>query len=91
MKGQTQAYATIEGLLEDPHLWETGLLRREVHPTEGAMTGLGRPVTFSAAGPDEIRLAPRLSADAHGVLAEAGYTEVEIAALLGGAVVAPPA
>jgi crotonobetainyl-CoA:carnitine CoA-transferase CaiB-like acyl-CoA transferase len=84
-------YATIEGLLEDPHLWETGLLRREVHPTEGAMTGLGRPVTFSAAGPDEIRLAPRLSADARGVLAEAGYTPAEIEALLGGAVVAPPA
>ncbi|MFZ4410330.1 MAG: CaiB/BaiF CoA transferase family protein [Paracraurococcus sp.] len=84
-------YATIEGLLDDPHLWETGLLRRETHPTEGAMTGLGRPVTFSAAGPDEIRLAPRLSADARGVLAEAGYTNAEIDQLLGGAVVAPSA
>lgn len=84
-------YATIEGLLDDPHLWETGLLRQEVHPTEGAMTGLGRPVTFSAAGPDEIRLAPRLSADARGVLAEAGYDEAEIKSLLGSAVVPPPA
>ncbi len=84
-------YATIEGLLEDPHLWETGLLRKEIHPSEGAMTGLGRPVTFSAAGPDEIRLAPRLSADARGVLAQAGYTNAEIDQLLGGAVVAPPA
>ena len=84
-------YATIEGLLEDPHLWETGLLRQEVHPTEGAMTGLGRPVSFSAAGPDELRLAPRLSADARAVLAEAGYTPAEIDALLGGVVVAPPA
>lgn len=84
-------YATIEELLEDPHLWETGLLRREVHPTEGPMTGLGRPVTFSAAGPDALPLAPRLSADARAVLAEAGYAEAEIAALLGGAVVPPPA
>ena len=83
-------YATIEGLLDDPHLWEAGLLRREEHPTEGAMVGLGRPVTFSAAGPDELPLAPRLSADARGVLAEAGYTEAEIEALLGGAVLAPP-
>jgi len=83
-------YATIEGLLEDPHLWETGLLRREVHPTEGAMTGLGRPVTFSAAGPDELPLAPRLSADAWQVLAEAGYTEAEIGSLLGSAVKEPP-
>lgn len=84
-------YATIEGLLDDPHLWETGLLRREMHPTEGAMTGLGRPVSFSAAGPDDLRLAPRLSADARGVLAEAGYTAAEIEALLGGAVLPPPA
>jgi crotonobetainyl-CoA:carnitine CoA-transferase CaiB-like acyl-CoA transferase len=84
-------YATIEGLLEDPHLWETGLLRREVHPTEGAMIGLGRPVTFSAAGPDELPLAPRLSADAWQVLAEAGYTDTEIENLLGSAVKEPPA
>ena len=84
-------YATIEGLLEDPHLWETGLLRREVHPTEGPMVGLGRPVTFSAAGPDALPLAPRLSADAWQVLAEAGYTEAEIRSLFGGAVKEPPA
>jgi crotonobetainyl-CoA:carnitine CoA-transferase CaiB-like acyl-CoA transferase len=84
-------YATIEGLLEDPHLWETGLLRQEVHPTEGKLTGLGRPVSFSAAGPDELRLAPRLSADARSVLAEAGYSRAEIDALLGAAVLAPPA
>jgi crotonobetainyl-CoA:carnitine CoA-transferase CaiB-like acyl-CoA transferase len=83
-------FNSIEGLLDDPHLWETGLLRREEHPTEGAMTGLGRPVTFSTAGPDELPLAPRLSADAHSVLADAGYGEAEIAALLGGAVLAPP-
>lgn len=83
-------YNTIEGLLEDPHLWEAGFLRRETHPTEGPMIGLGRPIAFSAAGPDELPLAPRLGADARGVLAEAGYSEAEIEALLGGPVVAPP-
>ena len=83
-------FATIDGLLDDPHLREVGLLRQEVHPTEGAMTGLGRPVTFSAAGPDDLPLAPRLSADARGVLAEAGYTAAEIEALLGKGVSAPP-
>ncbi len=82
-------YNTIEGLLEDPHLWEAGFLRREEHPTEGPMIGLGRPVTFSEAGPDELPLAPRLGADARAVLAEAGYGEQEIAALLGSAVMAP--
>ena len=83
-------FATIDGLLDDPHLWEVGLLRQEQHPTEGAMTGLGRPVTFSAAGPDELPLAPRLSADARSVLAGAGYTPAEIEALLGRGVSAPP-
>ncbi|MBK1660947.1 CaiB/BaiF CoA transferase family protein [Paracraurococcus ruber] len=84
-------FQSIEAMLEDPHLWESGLLRREVHPTEGPMTGLGRPVRFSAAGPDELPLAPRLSAHAREVLAEAGYGEAEIAALLGRAVLPPPA
>ncbi|RYI99520.1 MAG: CoA transferase [Acetobacteraceae bacterium] len=83
-------FATIDGLLDDPHLWEVGLLRQEVHPTEGAMTGLGRPVSFSAAGPDTLPLAPRLSADARGVLADAGYSAAEIEALLGRGVLAPP-
>jgi crotonobetainyl-CoA:carnitine CoA-transferase CaiB-like acyl-CoA transferase len=82
--------ATIDALLDDPHLWEVGLLRQEQHPTEGAMTGLGRPVTFSAAGPDTLPLAPRLSADARSVLAGAGYTAAEIEALLGKGVSAPP-
>ncbi len=81
---------TIEALLDDSHLWESGLLRREVHPTEGPMLGLGRPVTFADAGPDELRLAPRLGADARGVLAEAGYTPAEIEALIGTAVRPPP-
>lgn len=83
-------FNTIEGMMADPHLWETGLLREEEHPTEGRMTGLGRPVTFSAAGPDKLRLAPRLGADACSVLAEAGYSEDEIAALLQGPVLPPP-
>ncbi|MCO6416315.1 CoA transferase [Siccirubricoccus sp. KC 17139] len=83
-------FNTIEGLLEDPHLWEVGLLREERHPTEGPMTGLGRPVTFSAAGPDELKLAPRLSEDARVVLAKAGYSEAEIDSLLGSRAVLPP-
>ncbi len=84
-------FNTIEGLLEDAHLWEAGFLRREEHPTEGPMIGLSRPVTFSTAGRDELPLAPRLGADAAAVLAAAGYSVAEIAALLGsGAVMAPP-
>jgi crotonobetainyl-CoA:carnitine CoA-transferase CaiB-like acyl-CoA transferase len=84
-------FNTIEGLLEDPHLWEAGFLRREQHPTEGPMIGLSRPVSFSTAARDELPLAPRLGADARAVLADAGYAEAEIEALLAErAVLAPP-
>jgi len=82
-------YNTIESLLEDPHLWEVGLLRRETHRTEGDMVGLGRPVRFSAAGPDELRPAPRLSEDAARVLRTAGFSEAEITSLIGSAVLPP--
>jgi crotonobetainyl-CoA:carnitine CoA-transferase CaiB-like acyl-CoA transferase len=83
-------FATIEALLEDPHLWESGFLRREEHPTEGPMVGLSRPVSFSTAERDELPLAPRLGADARAVLAAAGYAAAEVEALiLSGAVLAP--
>ena len=81
---------SIEGLLEDPQLWASGLLRREVHPSEGPMTGLGRPIAFASAGPEALPLAPRLSADAPAILAEAGYTEAEAAALFAAGAVRPP-
>lgn len=84
-------FNTIAGLLEDPHLWESGFLRREEHPTEGPMVGLSRPVSFSTAERDELPLAPRLGADAERVLAEAGFAAAEVEALLAsGAVLAPP-
>ncbi len=84
-------FNTIEQLLDDPHLWEAGFLRRENHPTEGPMVGLSRPVTFGTAARDELPLAPRMGADARAVLANAGYSEAEIDTLLGnGAVMRPP-
>ncbi len=85
------AFNTIDGLMDDPHLWETGFLRREDHPTEGPMIGLSRPVTFGTAARDNLPLAPRMGADARAVLAGAGYTPAEIETLLGiGAVLPPP-
>ncbi len=83
-------FNTIEGLLDDPHLWEAGFLRREEHPTEGPMVGLSRPVTFGTAARDNLSLAPRMGADARRVLAGAGYTEAEIDTLLGNGAVLPP-
>ena len=83
-------FNTIDGLLDDPHLWEAGFLRHEDHPTEGPMVGLSRPVSFGTTARDDLPLAPRLGADARRVLVGAGYSEDEIDALLGSGAVLPP-
>jgi len=73
---------TLETLPEDPHLAAVGLLVAETHPTEGAITSI-RPTMLedgvaSPPGPP----ARAQGADTRAVLAEAGLTDAEIAALI---------
>ncbi|GGC49720.1 CoA transferase [Siccirubricoccus deserti] len=78
---------TLESIFEDPHLLATGFFGTEAHPSEGKVTRMAVPMSFSATQPGERRPAPRLGADSVEILAEAGYSEAEIATLLeGGAV-----
>jgi crotonobetainyl-CoA:carnitine CoA-transferase CaiB-like acyl-CoA transferase len=78
---------TLESIFEDPHLLATGFFGKEQHPSEGEVTRMAVPMTFSATPPGERRPAPQLGEDSAAILAEAGYSETEIAALLeGGAV-----
>jgi crotonobetainyl-CoA:carnitine CoA-transferase CaiB-like acyl-CoA transferase len=78
---------TLESIFEDPHLLATGFFSAEQHPSEGTVTRMAVPMRFSATPPGDRRPAPRLGADSAVILAEAGYCEAEIAALLeGGAV-----
>jgi crotonobetainyl-CoA:carnitine CoA-transferase CaiB-like acyl-CoA transferase len=73
---------TLETVFEDPHLLATGFFEAEEHPTEGRLRRMAAPVTFSATPGGERAPAPRLGADSAAILAEAGYDEAGIAALL---------
>ena len=74
---------TLEDLAEDPHLRETGFWKLTDHPTEGRLRGTGFPVNFFGTPADECRRpAPRLGEHTRELLAEAGYDEARIEALL---------
>ncbi|OUL99503.1 acetyl-CoA acetyltransferase [Variovorax sp. JS1663] len=77
-----QVPATLEELLEDPHLRATGLVAEEVHPSEGRLRTLGTPVTWSDAPAPRLRPAPRLGEHGVDVLRAAGFDEARIQELL---------
>jgi len=72
----------LEDLLDDPHLKDVGFFGHYEHPTEGGMT-VPKPAVFMSETPPKVEhLAPALGADTRAVLAECGYGESEIEALL---------
>jgi len=72
-------------LLFDPQLRATGFVRDVVHPTEGAIHTLATPTRWSRTiPPTDLCPAPRLGQDTRAVLAEIGYAEAEIEAMLVG-------
>ena len=72
---------TPETVLDDPHMVATGFLRVEDHPSEGPVVSIGIPQTWSGT-PASVRYpAPRLGENTDELLAEAGFTSDEIAAL----------
>lgn len=69
---------SLQGLLQDPYLTETGFFHRYMHPTEGAVVTTSIPVHFSVT-PGSIRLPPPLLGEHnHSVLSELGYSAAEI-------------
>ena len=73
---------TLAELPEDPHLKAVGLFRHIDHPTEGRVRVTRPPMSFEKT-PAEIRTLPAaLGEHSAAVLAEAGYTPGEIAALV---------
>ena len=73
---------SLEDLLADPHLNETGFFSLVDHPSEGTLRSMGLPSQWSESTPDAPRPAPRLGEHSAAVLREAGYTEAEIDALI---------
>ncbi|MFN3461317.1 MAG: CaiB/BaiF CoA transferase family protein [Oceanibaculum sp.] len=72
---------SLEDVLADRHLAETGFFREYDHPSEGRIRTPAPPLRFSDSPATIRKGAPRLGEDSRTVLAEAGYSDDEIAAL----------
>jgi len=72
---------TLQDLLHDPYLSETGFFHRYAHPTEGPALTTSVPVHFSET-PGSIRLPPPLLGEHNqAVFSELGYSAAEIDSL----------
>ncbi|MEU0269537.1 CoA transferase [Nocardioides sp. NPDC006303] len=83
--GPVQDYAA---LVEDPQIKHNGTFVEYDHPTEGRVTTPGFPYAFSSTPASIERGAPLVGEHTGELLAEAGFTGEEIAALTAGGVVA---
>ncbi|MFD4324354.1 CaiB/BaiF CoA transferase family protein [Nocardioides sp. NPDC058538] len=83
--GPVQDYAA---LVEDPQIKHNGTFVEYDHPTEGRVTTPGFPYAFSRTPASIERGAPLVGEHTGELLAEAGFTGEEIAALTAGGVVA---
>jgi crotonobetainyl-CoA:carnitine CoA-transferase CaiB-like acyl-CoA transferase len=82
---------SVDDVIQDPHLAESGFYVSTAHPTEGKLRTMAAPGRWSATPPGELRPAPRLGEHSAEVLAEAGYTRAEIEALIAARVTSTPA
>lgn len=72
---------SLEDLFSDPHLAAVGMFFQKTHPSEGVLTQVRPPVNFDKTPSEVRRLAPRLGEHSREVLAAAGMSDSEIAAL----------
>jgi crotonobetainyl-CoA:carnitine CoA-transferase CaiB-like acyl-CoA transferase len=72
---------SLQELLHDPYLNETGFFQRYEHPTEGPVVTPMVPVNFSRTPAGLHRPPPRLGEHTEDVLREIGYSDADIAAL----------
>jgi len=67
------------GVVRDPYLNEAGFFREIDHPSEGRLTTMPFPVSFSDTGLDQNLPPPRLGEHTAEVLGGVGYSAAEIA------------
>jgi crotonobetainyl-CoA:carnitine CoA-transferase CaiB-like acyl-CoA transferase len=79
---------TVDDIIDDPHLAESGFFVMTDHPTEGRLRMMASPEAWSQTRHAELRPAPRLGEHSAEILREAGYTDAEIAALVASRVTA---
>ncbi|MDB5415417.1 MAG: CoA transferase [Rubritepida sp.] len=75
-------YNSLDDLLEDPHLQDVGFWNFDEHPTEGRIRRTSVANRFSGGMREETLPAPQLGCHTSEVLAELGYDETRIAAML---------
>jgi crotonobetainyl-CoA:carnitine CoA-transferase CaiB-like acyl-CoA transferase len=73
---------TLDSVLDDPHLADTGLFEKVEHPTEGTITNLRNPVRFSTYAPELKTVAPHIGQHSVEMLHSVGLSESDIDAML---------
>jgi crotonobetainyl-CoA:carnitine CoA-transferase CaiB-like acyl-CoA transferase len=72
----------LMGVVRDPYLREAGFFRPLDHPTEGRLTTMPFPVSFSETALDRNEPPAHLGEHTEAVLAELGYSAAEIAGII---------
>lgn len=74
---------SLDDLLQNPQLRATGFVYDAVHPSEGAIHGIGHPTRWSATPPARTQSpAPRLGEHTRSLLREVGYTSEQVDLLI---------
>lgn len=81
---------SLDDLIDDPHLAESGFWQIHDHPTEGKLRMASSPYNFSETPASIRRLPPHLGEHSAEVLAEAGYSTSEIETMIADGVTRTP-
>jgi len=73
---------SVEDVVHDPHLTQSGFFVTEEHPSEGELRAMRTPTNWSESQPGTPRPAPRLGEHSAEVLREVGYSDSEIEELV---------
>ena len=82
---------SVDDIIDDPHLGESGFFVMTEHPTEGRLRMMASPGAWSHTPSGALRPAPRLGEHSVEILREAGYGDTEITAMIAGGVTRTPA
>ena len=81
---------SLDDVIDDPHLADTGFFVTTDHPTEGRLRMMATPSSWSKTPPGDLRPAPRLGEHSVDILREAGYGDAEIEAMIASGVTRTP-